>query len=300
MYYQSPILRFSSLIFVFASLLLSCRANVPVVREGENGQFLKKTATSVAITTEVNSSTSEDPTAFVEESLINTPNIDLSLTDFTHTAPSDILTEVTWFGGGGGDSAVIDCLQFDEPTINIEPSSHLEIWDEVFIETCGWQYQEAVSIVLEKPSGLIVQENYTASEDEWGVEYSHKIDLQDEIGEYRITFQGENHTLRTTFTIKLPPKPVVLYDGKMRLLIYGFSPNEKFRVLLYYKPQNVFTSTAQLLGWNAYQVDRYGNLLVSFEIEDIQAGNFVIIGDSTGEVRPKNSGHVIYEDTVLK
>lgn len=204
-----------------------------------------------------------------------------SVTTTHRTAPNDIIKELQFVAGGGGAESN-SCLYYESPTVLVTPEHKLGPWSVATTKTCGWQYREKVTVVLTKPDGTKVTELAQASDDEWAVEFSYRIDLNEPFGRYELAFNGEHSTLESTFEVEQSSDPMITHDGGSRILLSNFTPHERLRLFAYSEGP----TTASLVAWQLYQADRNGQLIVSFDSNEFSAELFVAIGDVSGEVRP--------------
>jgi hypothetical protein len=176
----------------------------------------------------------------------------------------DILEEIiTFYGGGwGGPICYEDGLYF----IGASPTSN---WmAEIDIIACGWQPGELVEIAVFDENGISIyaeqqQANEEGAHNEGALHLFFWPGFNSTIGTLTIIFQGKHEALVHNVEIVMPAGPR-FYGLLSRpyFILYNFSPQEKVRIAAYYMHD---IEIATLIGWQEYQVDGSGQLIIEFE-----------------------------------
>lgn len=235
-----------------------------------------------------------------------------SLQEANSIAPDDILKEITFGGAGGGgpctsSSADYSKPVFDEaePYFKINPK-HVEWLDGFNIVICGLKEGEIVKGRVVDPEGNTFETSEVA---DWyivsftpTVMFSNEFGLKEKIGKYSFLFTTDNTQLRYSLTVVLPsgPRlyPIHYYnDFPDTYYLYGYSPNERVRLILYQNNQEM-AGGAIFTGWKEYHVDDNGQLLINISSRnDVWIGSFFAVGDLSG--LNQNANHHIMKAQTL-
>lgn len=219
-----------------------------------------------------------------------------SLQDANKILPEDVLQEVS-FGGQGGGSDKKMCgdpsKTYLEPTLEFAPVKVEWLDHPGGIAICGWGANELVSLTITYPDGSISKETLESFDSE-GITatfYDAPIpSVNDQIGTYYYLFEGESGEINHNINVYIPAEPRLyyLYTDKTiyGLYLYGFSPNERVRLLVYASPSDKLLSKS-LTAWSEYNVDSDGQLII--KIANELSGNYLAVGDLSGVNR--NSGY---------
>ena len=201
--------------------------------------------------------------------------------------PGDVLDEIYIGGWGAGPWDCSEVIKSQPWMEYSEGYAHLMMeWIE--FGTCGWRKGEYVKVVVEFPNGRQISQTIRAEmespEKSAHVGYTFTSTENDPIGVYRVIFSGMSGRIEERFRISRPVGPYMfLYTTRSStistdfvLRVYQFAANEKFRLFSY-------DSVGRLRGWEAYQADRRGNLLVNISIKNYYPGMMAIIGEKSGE-----------------
>jgi len=222
------------------------------------------------------------------------------------TIPEDILKELSFFQGGGGEGKDCSGDLVSEPAVS---SRHQSITDvsvrqRLFVLTCGWQPNEKVKITLEFPDGSRINQfrwNQMADPDpagnpegiSLGVSFEKIIEITDLPGTYQLLFEGESGSVAQEITVREMVKPKLFREPDGRILLFNFQPNEAIRFIAYqYSGQGQGqNSIVEFSNWDSFTVDENGMLLIELEEEFEKLG---VIGESSGDV-----GGVSIQDSLV-
>lgn len=188
-----------------------------------------------------------------------------------------------------GDPAKI----YSKPTLAFAPVKAEWLDHAGGIAICGWRADEIVSLTITFPDGSISRETLEAynTEGTAATFYDTPIpSMNDQIGTYFYLFEGESGKVSHSINVYIPTEPRLyyLYNEKIldALFLYGFSPNERVRLLVYTSSSDKPLSSS-LTAWSEYYVDKKGQLII--KIANGLSGNYFAIGDISGVNR--NSGY---------
>lgn len=267
------------LLFVVSAAALSCTTPIQTVA----GSVEQANSDTPIIATD---SSSTDDEAILTGLGIPIPMRRFVMTSTQHTTPQDVILELSYVGAGGPGASGPQCRLHDPPMVVLAPEDPLSVWDVAIIRTCGWQSREHVIIELTKPNGKEVVNEVLASEYGSGaVDFRYVIGLDDPLGQYSVSFIGENGRIAGNFIAQEPGEASIAHDGEAMLLFHGFFPRERVRLFAYILGDWA-KQTAHLIAWQEYRVDKYGRLFVLFNSNTFSIGDFIAIGDVSGEVRP--------------
>jgi len=224
------------------------------------------------------------------------PVENFSLQDANKILPQDVLQEVSFGGQGGGDDTTMcdDTTKiYSKPTL-VSASVEAEWLNHAGgIGICGWREDEIVSLTITFPDGSISRETLEAYDTDGTAAtfYDTPIpSVNDQIGTYFYLFEGESGKVSHSINVYIPTEPRLYYLYKEKTLeaffLYGYSPNERVRLLVYGSPSDKPLS-ASLTAWSEYYVDRNGQLII--KIANGFSGSYFAVGDISGVNR--NSGY---------
>lgn len=199
-----------------------------------------------------------------------------SMSSAIQSVPQDILQEVGYFPGGAGHGSP-NCNDHTTPVIEYAPTSS-ELMEWVDVIACGWQNDEEILGTIIYPNQTVYEKLSITS---YGQTYiSFFPTLTDPIGTYTVILTRYQDQLMVSIDITEPPGPQIYWQHN-DLFLYKFLPNEKVRIFAYklYEAVPLEASKIRLEGWQTYQVDSSGQLLIKTE----KNYSYVIIGDASGE-----------------
>ena len=153
--------------------------------------------------------------------------------------PEGIKEQLAVFSGGGGGGPPPTCIYDEYPQVHSQyqernPYGDKGLWSTIYVETCGWQYEELITITLTKPDGIIETTTVEADETNWGVDYQYTPDINSPVGTYELEFTGTSSTVSTSFSFTWPNRPTVYVSPETNLVfLHAFRPNEKIRLITY-------------------------------------------------------------------
>lgn len=202
-----------------------------------------------------------------------------SMSSSNPSLPEDILREVSFFPTGG-DGDFCSKGNYPQPAWVEQPGASYELMAQVKLASCGWQNGESVILTVTAPNGTIYERGSIKTVS--GATYhGFSPSLTDPTGAYTFVIAGSKGQIQTSITFKKPSGPRA-YHRDSGIFLYQFSSNEKVRIFAYEDLPN--TSTAlnrtRLKGWQSYQVDNSGQLL----IETKDSYRYVVIGETSGEI----------------
>jgi hypothetical protein len=200
------------------------------------------------------------------------PEIQFDLTTANQVPPEDVFSEVGFFGQGAGNCGG---LPAPDPMIFLAPYE-AELLEQRTLSTCGWEKDEVLKGTIRYPDGRTLTQ-YVKVESS-GDNYSAKLDftptLEDPLGIYTYTLQGQRGTLTATAEFHLPDGPRIYMIDPFHVLLYHFAPQESVR-LICYGQDNI------LQAWQDITVDVSGNQSVRIETDQCA---LVALGQTSGEI----------------
>jgi hypothetical protein len=246
------------------------------------------TASPALILTKTTSLTAGPAPALTKTpSLTDTPRDDLSdnseeassvtfsITSSEKTPPEDVLQEVGYYEGGGPGSSCD--IEYQVPTV-IFPPQEVEFKQIATVYTCGWQPDELVQITVKLPNGdVLLSQQVRARTDHQSttasfcsVSFDHKVDIDSPLGSYAYSLDGNSGSVHGSFYVKSPTEPRLYVDGS-KLTLYAFEPGERIRLFAYEIAGDEWGAIrlpiGSLAGWQGFQVDSSGQLVVLVESE---------------------------------
>jgi hypothetical protein len=112
---------------------------------------------------------------------------------------------------------------------------------------------------------------------------------------YEVLFSGESGALTVPVNFVHPETPRLYLEDNL-LMLYNFGENEVVRLLVYSRVQESdppifrpllftdFYGYAELVGWNQYQVNESGQLLIDISENQNNGYEYIILGEESGEV----------------
>lgn len=241
-----------------------------------------------------------DGAEIVSSSEIQTSNI-FSQDSLNTTIPEGVLDEVTFFPGGGGGP---QCTN-SQTTIEALWDPAVVLGHQIWIHACGLDPEDA-RITISTPQEefeLALEWNdtsmYFVGDHVAGVSTTselndalvYQVDMyfyaspMGPTGIYRFIAAGPNGATEETSVeyIEAGGAHSIWYEDEDFVLLYGFVPNERVR-LVAYEPSESRYNAATFVGWSGYVVDSDGKLTIN--LEDESSTNafsaFVAIGDVSG------------------
>lgn len=184
--------------------------------------------------------------------------------------PQNIITEIAFFGGGGG---VICNGGISPGTLDTvsKPKNGVLMTQSTLI-VCGWDKGEVLKGKVIYPNGKELQKTITAVENE--TVYYGRLDftpsLTDPIGNYTFVIGGKNGTAQATASFSKPTGPHLFRLANNNIMIYGYSANEKVK-LLYFDGTTLYS-------WQEYTMDNAGQSIIKISVDP--KGYFWAIGRS--------------------
>ncbi len=216
--------------------------------------------------------------------------------------PKEAVPEIDLRVSGGSYPGCLD--ELEKPVIDYK-TENMDLTGITLIATCGWQADETVKITLMDPQGKFYTSEAKAVPaklrkdiNQLIVTFQPGVDAPE--GKYRFTLEGtltkEGGTLKTPVFFNRPAgaklyaaaddrfQPVFqALGGQHRLRLDGFLPNEPVKLLAYQFEKTV----AKFYGWQDFQADASGRLIVETNFADIPADtqmNFSAYGLETHSV----------------
>lgn len=210
-----------------------------------------------------------------------------SIQDANRIAPEDVLKEVFFGGTGGGGFCDVP---YSKPTIvdDFAPIPVRVEWlDSFIIVVCGWQESEVVTMTITFPDGTTSSETqkaiYSTAEGTAHVYYNFISSTKNQTGEYSFLFEGKSGKLNHNVTVYIPSGPrLYRLDDIDAFYLYGYSPNERIRFILYNTPVK-YSVSVSVTGWKDYYVNDNGQLIIKTTIES--NGFYFAVGDTSGANR---------------
>lgn len=229
-----------------------------------------------------NETTTIDPT--IQLTLPVQERVNFSVSSSNQTLPEDILQEVSFFLGGNGGEAI--CRQ-SNGVFPIEDPDHeglVELGQKIHFAICGWQ-RENSTVIVTLPDGQteLIEATYYG-DNASGISqimFAFYPDINSPAGTYTFTFSGFEIYPQVTVEVAEPSGPRLIWDKpEDKIIIFGFNPNEPVRLLAYRSTENnMFVGT--LVGWQAYETDSNGQLIIQVEA-DSSVDGFAVVGDTSG------------------
>ena len=216
------------------------------------------------------------------------PTKSFSIQNANKITPSDVLEEVAFGGQGGGGGGVCEDGDFSSPAIDEKQSSTRTEWlAPINIVVCGWWSDSKVNLRLDLPDGsyhtdfLKVEETTTTHIPYVYYDYNPSSDAPS--GTYDFSFTGESGNVDYKVKVYIPSGSRMYYIENIEsLYLYGFTSNEKVRLVLYNTPTGTYRTG--FTAWDEYYVDGDGKLIVKINPEDSYYGNYFAVGESSGMV----------------
>ena len=217
---------------------------------------------------------------------IDAPIQEFNLSKANQGIPDDILEEIAYFAGGlgGGD----DCTPSDIP-FAVSIPDQIEWMKGFGMSSCGWKSKEAISVKVINPSGEVeLYDQATTAEFTsfpMALGYYYEPSLLSQVGMYQFVFEGESGKAIGTTEVYLPSEPrLYRISNPDALILYGFSPYEKLRLLAYdvILDETGVNLAGHLIGWSEYQVNEKGQLVITLSVSEYFY--FVAVGENSGVV----------------
>jgi len=204
----------------------------------------------------------------------NIPGLVVRLVDLTLVDPGEVSEEIIFFETGGYSEA--SCQ--NEPQPVILASAHASALSNPVFQTCGWKKGELLTIVLTYPDGETQREAVYYADLKQGIRRALPAGLGAQIGHYQIVVTGRKETIHFDYWLDPPDHPGVyaLQDGSKNVLVYGFQPFERVRLLA------LLPGTRQY-GLREFQVDRHGRMWLK-PGEDLTLQLVILTGEKSGEI----------------
>lgn len=207
--------------------------------------------------------------------------------------PNDVLEEVTYYGVGGRGST---CEWVTEPTLNIlSPTNEWMNW--ILSDSCGWQENEIVTVTVIHPDSTQASERVDA-----GLYGMFTYDIPPtrsmQPGTYTIIIEGNSGYVEDSTEVIIPTSPRMISVEGNWLVLYSFSPYENIRLFAY---EFVTFDTIRMVGWNQYQTDSKGQLLIQTPGSQFE---YFAYGEISGlvknsEIHPGGGGNILGSDILV-
>ena len=194
--------------------------------------------------------------------------------------PEDVLEEVSFGGQGAGD--VCEDRDFDYPRVDDRWTTPEQEWlGPINVVVCGWWSDDQVEVNIELPNGMAIadsiQVEYTSTSIPF-VFYKYSASIDDPVGDYTFSFEGESGYAEHTVRVFDPNEPRMYYLASIQAFyLYGFYSNEEVRLFLY----DEHNSDATFKAWERYAVDENGRLAIRANYDE---GVYFVVGDLSGPV----------------
>lgn len=231
-------------------------------------------------TTQQNSTRAANPTvvasntpAAVRTVAQSTPVIPVgsfSSSSFQKAPPADILQQLADGAWGGGGGTLTLCENYKTGITshfdirNPKNEKVMEQYHRQIFTSCGWKKNEQVQAVLTYPSGKISSTKISADDLYGGFEFDFTPLPGDPLGGYSISFQGSSGKSGFSFQVNKTSTPGLIDVEAGKLLVFGFQPNEKVRLVSYQAGQN---GLLKFEGIQEFQVDGSGLLFITHNIK---------------------------------
>lgn len=170
--------------------------------------------------------------------------------------PKDILQQVSFFGGGGG----IICPQGltpNKPEIASAPDDEV-LMNQSTLIACEWTKGEVLKGTVIYPNGFVFTKRVDLLINE-GLYYgvlNFTPGLTDPVGNYTFILEGKSGMVKDIVNFKKPVGPHLFVVDSKTIMFYGFSAQEKVRLV------NYAFGTGDFIGWQEYTMDDMGQLLL--------------------------------------
>lgn len=280
--------------FIFLSILLFACTTSPATPQS---QVVKPTKAKTSPTLSTSPAPNNSPAPSTPENN-NNPTKTFSIQNANKLAPADVLKEVKFNVAGGGFGCGPDMPS--HPTITLTEVDDPEWMATIGAASCGWNVDELVQMTLSLPNGKSIVEELQAQKDDYGnynVWYTHMPKLGDPAGIYSIKFSGNSGTVEEKINIIIPNEPRLYYIHDIKsLFLYSFHPDEKVRLFLYGSNVSNSSYTLSFMGWQEYQTDSLGQLLVGVVDAGFDTEEYGVVGDKSGMVN--RSGNYVVDPAI--
>ncbi len=170
--------------------------------------------------------------------------------------PKDILQQVSFFGGGGGIICTPGSTP-NKPEIASAPNDEV-LMNQSTLIACEWKKGEVLKGTIIYPNGFVVTKRVDLLINE-GLYYgvlNFAPGLNDPVGNYTFILEGKSGMVKDIVNFKKPVGPHLFVVDLKTIMFYGFSAQEKVR-LVDYAP-----GTGDFIGWQEYTMDGAGQLLL--------------------------------------
>lgn len=216
------------------------------------------------------------------ETVVATPALEFDLSESNQVLPEDVLQEVAYFGGGGGDwECPVD--RGDEHYV-ISAPDQAEWLSDVRIISCGWRPEETISVTVTH-AGAVYATDILQHHGGDLAEYFLPLSESMPLGDYVVVMEAPSGRAETTVNIYLPSEPRLYSVDDTKLVLYSFVPDETVRLFAYQADREVLL--LKLSGWSQYQVDSSGKLVIHAPENAV----YYVVGNGSGLVENGSFRH---------
>lgn len=219
--------------------------------------------TPTVASTVVSSSTETKPTKAITHTPTPESADEFSTDDLNEVPPDGILEEISKIGLGGVDRSCDG--PYRSPTLATDPDD-TELMLQADFVTCGWKAGEQLTFRITDPAGKVSSGSVYASDDGKGM-VAYRPLLTDPQGIYRFEISGRGLTFESNAYFRAPVVPRFYILNARQLLFNNFTPNEKIRFFMYFC-SDADCESYDFQGWQEYQVDARGQLLLNAPVRD--------------------------------
>ncbi len=206
----------------------------------------------------------EPPQATISPTPTEKPSDEFSTDNLNQVPPAGILEEITLLGVGGSDR-YCGGPSYSRPELVTDPADN-ELMLETEMVTCGWQPGQELTFKVFSPSGKIVYSDKLVTAENGRGNFAYRPQISDPEGLYQFEIRGPRYTFESNAYFREPVVPRFYDLSATQLFFNNFKPGEMVRLLLY--ACNTPCTTYRFEGWQAYPMDKNGQLLVNAQVQD--------------------------------
>jgi hypothetical protein len=259
------------------------------------------TVFSVADDTPAETSAISEFTPTVPNEILSTPIIpsatqvfiaeqDFSFSNAETTLPDDVLHEIFYYGGGGGDFG--DCFAYGITDLQIIGLSEPILWPEgITWIGCGWKKGENITITTIQPDLVKLVEEISVPFDLETIFYSLPPSLSRPVGRYVFIVEGESGRVEDSVEVVLPTTPSLYSMPENHIALFGFHPEENIRLFVYEFAKSYLAFDADalitrlnLVAWEEFKVNQQGILFINLSMANPYSYTYYVIGTESGYV----------------
>lgn len=235
-------------------------------------------------------------TKVVEKSVptatITVEDTTLSFDELDTIPPDDVFREIAYFGaGGGGCWGNCTCEMFnadsDHPNFPYSYNGEdVQIYDRINYQLCGIDVSKLVSVEVFLPDGSLRTFHQGALD-----MFTYVPKYGDPIGVYRFVFAGDGWSLQDEVQVREPLTPSLFFTSNQEIILLGFFPKEKVRLLVY-----TGDNQRKFIGWKYLNVNEDGNLvLLASDLHPDDFVSFAVLSDKSGQILNRREGRSDWE-----